>query len=510
MRRPQYLVLILFVISSVCIHAQSQLEVLCRVIDKATKIPVSYATIQIVNTSQGTVANIDGDFRIPQNYWEDNATIIISSIGFESKTIALNSLTKTGINVIEIISKTEELDQVVIQASKNNSSTNLEPYTIVKTAIQKIPENYPSTQFSTMAYYRDYQVVNNTYFNLNEAILESFDYGFHTDVIMGKQNQNALYSYRENKEFPRDSVLLLPYDGDRKFINNTDMSSQGGNELGILNIHNPIRNYEQLSFSFVYVFKKKFLENHELTNIKKVYLNDELLYEISFKALQKLTKTSHKAVGKIYIAKSDFAIHKLTYAVYEIKAPKPLFEVSIEYKKINDLMYLNYITFNNQFIVNDSYRFDIIKVDYSLEERAFFVIFNSDIDVNTLDRKDFKFRFNNKKLLTKKVELIDSKSVKVDIEDWSLPDVDEETNMSEFTYKIKNIYDTSNRKLFKTSKIRGYQFREYFVQEVFENKQSSQNLTFINKYSPLSEAEINSLEITKSYWLNTPLKSTRH
>ncbi|MFP4846571.1 carboxypeptidase-like regulatory domain-containing protein [Winogradskyella sp. PE311] len=506
----KYRALILMLFFCAFTSAQSQLELLCRVIDKESKIAVSYATIQIVNTTKGTIANIDGDFRIPLKFWKENGKILISSIGFETKLVDLKNLNSKGINVLEITPKAEELSQVVIKASKKSSTSNLSAYTIVKNAIQRIPQNYPSSKFSKIAYYRDYQIVNNTYYNLNEAIIESFDAGFQTDVIMDKFNQNALYSYRENNEFPRDSILQIPYDGKLKFINNTDMSSQGGNELGILNIHNPIRNFEQLSFSFVYVFKKKFLDNHELTNIKKVYLNDEVLYEINFKAKQSLTKTSHKASGKIYIAKSDYAIHKLTYSVYELKVPDPLFEVSIEYKKKNDFMFLNYITFNNQFIVNNAYKFDVTNVDYNRKEQAFFIAFNNEIDTTTLDRKDFKFRFNKKKMMVKSLELADSVTVKVNMADWSLPDVDEETDMSQFTYKIKNINDISNRKLYDSPKVRGFQYREFFVQEVFENKERPQNVMFINKFQPLSKAELNDLDLAKSYWLNTPLKSKRN
>ncbi len=311
---------------------------------------------------------------------------------------------------------------------------------------------------------------------------------------------------KENNDFLRDSVLLLPYDGNQKYINNIELSGQGGNEFGILNVHNPIRNYNQLSFSFIYIFNKKFLDNHDLTNLKKVYLNDEILYEISFSAKEKLTKTSHKALGKIYISKTDFAIHKLTYALYEIVTTKPLFEVNIEYKKRNELMYLNYITFNNQFVVNSNFKFDVVNIAFSGSEESFYVKFNNEVDSTTLDRKDFKFRFNRSKLIVKNVELTDSVTVKVKLAELNLPDVDDDTDMSQFKVKIKNIYDITNRKLFDTPQIKGLQFREFFVQEIFDNKPTSNELIFINKYQPLSEAKENKLQGAKSYWLNSPLK----
>ena len=500
---------IILLYSSIVFGQSTTDEIICRVIDKESSFPVSYATIQIENTSKGTIANVDGDFRIPVKFKTEKKNIIVSSIGYETAVIALESLSLTELNIIEIIAKTEELDQVVIKSTTPAKRYNISPYSIVKKAIMKIPENNPTTKYSKIGYYRDYQIVKGRYYNLNEAIIEAFDAGFQTDVIMDKYNQNALYSYKENEEFLRDPNLLLPYDGKRKFINNTDLSSQGGNELGILNIHNPIRNFEHLGFSFVYVFEKKFLDNHELTDIKKVYLNDEVLFEITFKAKQSLTKESHKASGKIYIAQSDYAIHKFTYKVYEIKLKDPLFEVEIEYKKKNGLMYLNYITFNNQFIINEAYQFDVENIEYDNSEQAFLVKFNREVNAATLDRKDFKFKFGKKKMLVKDVKLADSVTAKVTIQDWSLPEVDENTDMSQFNYKIKNIYDITNRKLYDSPKIVGFQFREFFVQEIFEEKERNEDVVYINKFRPLSEAKVNTVDLSTDYWLNTPLKQTR-
>jgi len=468
-----------FILTALCFYlccsqssnAQGVVELFCRVIDAETKTPISYATIQFGDSNNGIVANIDGDFRIPFSYKQQKKTIVISSIGFKTLTLQLNNLDNKAINIIELQPKVEELDVIVLKGSnKTSTKDNKTAYSIIKTAI---------------------------------------------------------------------ALLLTPYDGDKKYINNTELSGQGGNELGILNIHNPIRNFDQPSFSFIYVFEKKFLENHDLTNLKKVYLNDEVLYEISFKAIDKLTKSSHKASGKIYISKTDFAIHKLTYAVYEIKTPEPLFEVNIEYKKRGKYMYLNYITFNNQFVVTDNFKFDVTEIQYDSYEKAFYIKFNSDIKESSISKKDFKFRFKKNKLLVDSFELIDLRTIKVFIADWSIPkellvkSIETETTEVEvrdsksfvvkksntskdsidtslFEYRIKNIYDITNRKIFKSPKTIGYQFREFFVQEIFEDKETTDEMIFIDKYKPLSEAKENKLRISKSYWLNSPLRGSKN
>jgi hypothetical protein len=503
----QYILSVFIIFLTTVGYAQNVEEIFCKVMETGTQYPVPYATIQIKNSSKGVIANVDGDFRIPYRYKVAKDTIIVSCLGYETREIALSTFDNYQTNIINLNTKIEDLGQIVIQGKKS-TSRDFDAYTLVKKAIANISLNYPKASYSSIGYYRDYQIVRGQYYNLNEAIIESFDAGFQTDIMMDDYNESAILSYKENNEFPRDSTLLVAYDGDAKYINNTTLSGQGGNELGILNIHNPIRNFEHLSFSFVYVFKKKFLENHVFETLRKVYLNDDVIYEISFKAKGFLTGASHRAKGKIFIAKDNFAIHKLEYSVFETNNINPLFEVEIEYKPKDDFMYLNYITFNNRFVVSDTFVFDTESVDFNRYEQAFYVKFNNKLDTNSVDRKDFKFKFKKRKLLVEATEIVDIQTVKVSIADWSLPEtIDENTDMSEFDVRIKNVYDITNRKIAKALKIEASQFREFFAQDIFENKIKPKDFIFIKKYKPLSEAEINTTESISEYWMNTPLKA---
>jgi hypothetical protein len=53
------------------------------------------------------------------------------------------------------------------------------------------------------------------------------------------------------------------------------------------------------------------------------------------------------------------------------------------------------------------------------------------------------------------------------------------------------------------------QYREFFVQEVFENKKLPVQKTFINKSLPLHKSEITPLELENNYWMNSPLKTSK-
>lgn len=511
---------ILYFFSSIAFGQQPK-ELLFKVIDFENKYPVPYATIQFKNSDNGIIANVDGDFRIPYLYKEEKDILEISSIGFETKFIELVNVSDQGITTIYLKPKVELLDQVLITGTKKKQQ-DASMYTIIKRAIALIPQNYPMQPYSMISYYRDYQVVDKKYYNVNEAIIKSFDEGFATDIMMHKNNKSALLKYRENNEFSKDKSLLVPYDSDSKYIENTVLSGQGGNELGILKIHDPIRNYEQLSFSFVYVFKEKFLNNHELVNVKTVYLNDNQIYEISFKAKPNVTGTGHSGKGKIYIAKDDYKIYRFEYQVFEkgkenlennFSKKNSLYEVILEYKPKGDKMYLSYITFNNNFTALESSFFDISNIDYKVEEQSFYVTFNSPLLESSVSKRDFKFKFDRKKLLIEEFNKIDSVTVKLKLAEWSVPDAlktDGETlnlALQSIDYNIKNVYDIRDRKIFDIAKISGHQFRELFVQQVDEGKQKLKSLQFIDPNKPLSDAEINLLPDLDKYWLNSTLKT---
>jgi hypothetical protein len=53
------------------------------------------------------------------------------------------------------------------------------------------------------------------------------------------------------------------------------------------------------------------------------------------------------------------------------------------------------------------------------------------------------------------------------------------------------------------------QYREFFVQEIFENKKLPVQKTFINKSLPLDKSEITPLKLENNYWMNSPLKTSK-
>lgn len=529
-------VLFVFVFSVVLVsHSQNSKEILCKILDIDTKIPVSFATVKFESEQNGVIADEDGEFRLPQDYKVSNKNIVISSIGFESLKVSVITLKDGTVNIIYLRPKVEELSAVLLTGNTNSgqNSKGLTAKTIVKNAIGRIPTNYPNTSHSYISYYRDYQLIKNNYYNLNEAILESFDAGFNTDKYANRQNVTALYSYNLNRDFYQDSLLLNSIYGKSKSISDGDFAKLGTeiqNELEILNIHNPIRNFNKSSFSFIYVFRDNFVNNHlfKLSNI--TYVEDIPLYEIDF-VTRDDPGMRYMGSGKIYISKLNYAIHKIEYRVYAnrnyrstrtqghtfanvMSKPKNiLFEVKVEYKSKNNKMYLNYMTFNNLFVIKKPNPFKVDDFLFNPKTRNFILTFNTPLDMSTIERKsNFRLRYKNNKLIIKEVKAIDDKTIKIKVVDWSAGLNDDITaiDSTDFTYKLKRIKNTFGATINQVNKISGYQFREYFTQEIFENKRPEEGLIYVDKALPISATRTNkpSFDLDK-YWVNSPLKKTK-
>ncbi|WP_204345610.1 carboxypeptidase-like regulatory domain-containing protein [Psychroserpens algicola] len=492
-------------------------EIFCQVLDQSDKLPIVFATVSIKNKNNGVIADEDGYFRLPYKYKIQDDVLIISSIGYESKTIDAKSL-KDGIqNTIYLKPKIEALNAVTITTTKGTTKKEYENVReIVGKAISKMRVNFPTRPHSYIGYYRDYQLLQNKYFNLNEGIIEVFDEGFQTNKLLYKNNQAAFYQFKQNSKFPKDTLLTQEYDNQKyKYIKDATISSIGGNELSILNVHNAIRNYEYHSFSFVHTFKEDFLNNHEFRIAQKLYLDDTLIYEIKFFAIEEVTGVKNTADGTIYIAADNYAIHKLECFGYNVGDPEPFFSVKIEYKPKGDRMFLNYISFNNKFKVKSRDDFQIDDVSFDQGENAFYVRFNNTVDKRTIENsRNFRFIYKRKKLKINSVTLDDSKTVKISLINGAIPSsspITEET-MQDLTYKIKNVTDITGRDLNKKTFIRVNQFRELFVQEVFTDKTLPDDLYFVNKSERLSESLINTdkLKNISDYWINSPLKATKN
>jgi hypothetical protein len=386
--------------------------------------------------------------------------------------------------------------------------------------IRRIPENYSRERYSYVAYYRDYQTRRDEYINLNEAIVEVRDGGFGSDDQL--QTNISLLQYRSNTDFPRDSIAEAPYDNNpmafykdrNKFIPNAILSPMGGNELGILRLHDAIRNYNIRTYSYVDIFKTNFVEHHSFKMEEAVYLDSVTLYCISFESNYSASGPRNFAKGKIYIDVKDMAIHKLEYACFNktMKEVQLMFEINVEYARSGRFMYLNYISFNNYFKTHNEREFRVIDIIYDRQRNAVLLKFNSEPEsVSVLNEQNYQVMLRNQSIPVIRVER--SPGVKTDVFVY----LDESvrghletvlrTSPSDLQFDIQNVRDIGNRELDKVTNTTLYQFRELFVQQLIPHPADAPRSASVDPNKPLgANPTVRVSDEYARYWMNTPLR----
>jgi CarboxypepD_reg-like domain len=483
-----------------------------RIIDSLSNQSVGFATIKFKANDKligGVISNADGDFQIPSEYRSLFDRVEISCIGYTTRVIPVMAIPENRVKIVKLKASTTRLAEVVISSRREL----LTPLKIVKKAIQQIPDNFPMHPFSYAGYYRDYQVEDNHYVNLNEAIIEVFDKGFASSDYV--DTEVGLYKYQENNDFPRDSMTSTSYDKKSKFIPGASLSSFGGNELSILRIHDAIRNYDRTTYSFVDEFSKDFIKNHFFKLAETVYLDNLALYRITFWTIPHNTGPTHEAKGEIYIEVGNYAIHKLTYTTYvrDLKKTRALYDIQVEYTRTDSLMYLNYISFNNFFEVRQK-PFVVNDIVLDRDENGFVVTFNEEPEPSSASRPDnYDVRFDDKPFRIAQVSISQTNKKEIHLsldknQGFAFNIRDNASNLlSHITWSVKNVKDLSGRTVNKEVNKSVNQFREFFMQKL--NSQDPNGITFISKQRPLKYNHQNAKASDAShYWMNSPLKKS--
>ena len=502
-----------------------------RLFDSKTNEPVVFANIRIKDKALGIITNVDGSFRIPLRYKEYGDIIEISSMGYEIKEIPITELIQGELNNIQLDPGAIDLQEAVVKGK--DKSKRITAKQIVQRAIDAIPRNYPSTSFSTIGYYRDYQFKKGGYINLNEGILEVFDQGF--DQLDDNTSETRIFNFDLNENFKQDSLARVAYDYKtyKKTIRKAHLDAYGGNEFRILRIHDAIRNYNIGSYDYIGVLKSDLIKNHDLLRSSDTNSGNETLYVIKFQE----NKPSYRAHGKIYISKSDFAIHKLEYTMYNNRKTnrdrkknkhghkqKVIFDITTDYRKVDNKMYLNYISFHNSFEVRKPPKFALDSSLVNMPGGYYTLYFNKPVDsVSAMKQRNYNIRFKQEKFKIRKIEVFRD-SVKLFGDSSFTRALNNSRGETStlirkgqgqeverlFEVEIQNVRDI-NGNLVNEPDIQEYQqFREFFVQRVKPDSRAPLDDLFMNKRTPIfGDQPMVKPKDYREYWMNTPLQKSQ-
>lgn len=370
-----------------------------------------------------------------------------------------------------------------------------------------------------VGYYRDYQQDNSKYVNLNEAIVEIQDKGFDQRDL--KTTDFRIYRLVKNQDFPRDSISSGSYDylKRNKVLEKGVLPAYNGNELIILRVHDAIRNYDQVSYSFIDEMKKDFIQNHDFTLSDDVYLDGKWLYAINFKT--KINGVYTK--GQMMVSKKDFAIYGLQYEAYQSDQSKRIFEIHSEYRPHQGKMYLSYLSFSNSFKVKLPPTFVINKTYMDMENRMIVIDFNKDLDFESAKApENYELFFRNSNIHVQVLRVYGTekqvvlkplfKSERMERLFYeAVENNDKGKEADKIVCTVIGVKDTEGNVLGVSESKTYLQFREFFTQKILsEDKLDGEGIE-MDRNKPLFENRIpnESLNSMEGYWMNTPLKETQ-
>jgi hypothetical protein len=312
---PRILIIFLCLISTAAVS--QRLTVSAKVVDKENKEPLVFASVGIQGRSLGTITNLQGDFdfHVPQEYRND--LLVISILGYKSFEAPVWTLLDKGDQVIELEKTTFVLQEVVVKDSLTGGD-------VLRIALSRIDQNYPSKPYLMDGFYRDIKKVGGTYISLLEAATKIYDED---------------YKSPRNKFKLRERVALMEVRRSLGYGNKFTAYFEQDNLLEELLLQNSIK-YRQ--------FPEEEIFFDSLKRDRDSYYNGHDIFVLSH---------SHDYNLKVFVDKTNFAIIRLEFesgATSNITKRSGMISKFVYLRRIIDFreyrgkFYLNYITLDSR------------------------------------------------------------------------------------------------------------------------------------------------------------------
>lgn len=179
-----------------------------KVTDAESNQPVAFASVGLKDSPISTVTNLEGDFNFKIHKSHIKDSIIVSSIGYELKTLRIPT------DQCKEISITLQPSEVFLDAITVTDSLNGNE--IIKLAVDRLSQNHPNQPTSMEAFYRERQMVDDAYVSLVEAALTVYDQfnikkrrsPLRTKMRIDQLRRSLVYPHPLNSWWQEDNLLM--------------------------------------------------------------------------------------------------------------------------------------------------------------------------------------------------------------------------------------------------------------------------------------------------------------
>ncbi|RKS53248.1 carboxypeptidase-like protein [Gillisia mitskevichiae] len=248
-----------------------------EVVDERNGDPINSAHLTVDGSNISTITNSDGEFslKIPADLMNSNLTV--SYLGYKSKNIPINTLTKEN-NRISLQESVEVLTEVSIFKSKDAKK-------LVSEMLENRGSNYFSSPTLMTAFYRETIKKRRKNASLSEAVIKIYK----QPNSSPKKDAVAIFKARKSTDYDRLDTLALKLRG------------------GPFNTL-----YVDLMKYTEFVFETDNIEEYKFSFDRPTKINNRYVYVVDF---EEINKSLPWYYGKLFI---DAETHSLVKASYKL------------------------------------------------------------------------------------------------------------------------------------------------------------------------------------------------
>jgi hypothetical protein len=324
------------------------------ILDSKTKNELTFASITVSGSNISTISNSEGDFLIKIPIYKQNASLIISYLGYKDKVISINNL-KQEKNLLYLEPINVQLKDVVVNGIDANK--------LFSNVLNNRSKNYGDSAIQMIGFYRESIKKRRTYVSVLESIVNIEKMPFSSGV----QDQVNILKGRKNVDYTK--------------LDTINFKLEGGlyTSLFIDLIKEPSNIFSENVFDFY---------NFRFEDITQI--NDKEVLIISFKQKSTLEDPDPLYSGKLFIDSKSLAIISATFKlnvenrikaglIFTRKKPKGLdiypteVNYQVDYRQQNNKWIFSYsrgdITFKlnwDKWIFNTSYNttFELVNTNW--------------------------------------------------------------------------------------------------------------------------------------------------
>lgn len=237
-----------------------------------------FATLTVEGTNISTITNTEGNFllKVPKNHLDKN--LIVSFLGYKTKTLPISSLEPED-NEISLQVSVTQLSEININAPKDALA-------LVKETLKNRDDKYFEDPTLMTAFYRETIKRRRRNVSLAEAVVNVYK----TPYNIGREDAVELYKARKSTDYSKLDTVALKLQGGPYNTLYVDMMK-----------------YPE------YIFSEESLTDYKFTFDRSTRTNDRLIYVIRFNQREDILEPLYQ--GELYI---DVENKTLTGAIFSL------------------------------------------------------------------------------------------------------------------------------------------------------------------------------------------------